>query len=207
MAQFIESHPDRLFPAEPNARSVTRILYNEIKDLPIISPHGHTDPSWFAENKNFTDPHMLLIAPDHYVLRMLYSQGIRLAQLGIQTKHESKQKESVNDPRSAWRLFAKNYYLFRGTPSGFWLNQIFSNVFKQSEQLSETSADTYFDSISEQLQKERTAITKQWAIRENMIDEVISNANIFHGHLVSVSDNGMPSIEGLASINELDQLN
>lgn len=154
MAQFIESHPDRLFPAEPNARSVTRILYNEIRDLPIISPHGHTDPSWFAENKNFTDPHMLLIAPDHYVLRMLYSQGIRLAQLGIQTKHESKQKESVNDPRSAWRLFAKNYYLFRGTPSGFWLNQIFSNVFKQSEQLSETSADTYFDSISEQLQKE-----------------------------------------------------
>ena len=55
MAQFIESHPDRLFPAEPNARSVTRILYNEIKDLPIISPHGHTDPSWFAENKNFTE--------------------------------------------------------------------------------------------------------------------------------------------------------
>ena len=61
--------------------------------------------------------------------------------------------------------------------------------------------------MSEQLQKERTAIKKQWAIRENMIDEVISNANIFHGHLVSVSDNGMPSIEGLASINELDQLN
>ncbi len=61
--------------------------------------------------------------------------------------------------------------------------------------------------MSEQLQKERTAITRQWAIREKMIDEVISNANIFHGHLVSVSDNGMPAIEGLASINELDQLN
>ena len=154
MAHSINNHPDRLLPSDPNARSIARRLYFEIKDLPIISPHGHTDPSWFAENNSFTDPYKLLIAPDHYLLRMLYSQGIRLAELGIKSKNDHKNEESVNDPRSAWRLFAKNYYLFRGTPSALWLNQTFSDVFKQSEELNEATADNYFDSISEQLQKD-----------------------------------------------------
>lgn len=153
MAQPIENHPDRLLSGDTNSRSIARCLYQEVKDLPIISPHGHTDPSWFAENKNFNDPHELLLAPDHYLLRMLYSQGIHLADLGIKTTVDCKQR-SINDPRSAWKLFAKNYYLFRGTPSGFWLNQIFADVFKQSEVLDETTADDYFDSISEQLQRE-----------------------------------------------------
>lgn len=150
MGKPLEQHPDRLFPASGSCRSVARRLYNEIKGLPIISPHGHTDPSWFAENSNFSDPCSLLVTPDHYLLRMLYSQGIRLADLGIATKKD----KTVNDPRSSWQLFAKNYYLFHGTPSGLWLNHIFSDIFQQSEYLDETTADDYFDSISEQLQKE-----------------------------------------------------
>jgi glucuronate isomerase len=154
MAHSINNHPDRLLPSDHNARSIARRLYCEVKDLPIISPHGHTDPSWFAENNSFTDPYKLLIAPDHYLLRMLYSQGIRLAELGIKSKHDYRNEETVNDPRSAWRLFAKNYYLFRGTPSALWLNQTFADIFKQSKELNEATADDYFDSISEQLQKD-----------------------------------------------------
>lgn len=153
MGTPLEQHPDRLFPADPVCRSVARRLYEEVKALPIISPHGHTDPAWFAENNNFADPQALLIGPDHYLLRMLYSQGIRLADLGIATR-TAQTGEAVADPRSAWRLFARNHYLFRGTPTGLWLNHIFSDVFKQSEYLDETTADDYFDSISEQLQGE-----------------------------------------------------
>ena len=107
MADLINNHPDRLLSGDHNARSVARRLYFEVKDLPIISPHGHTDPSWFAENNSFSDPAKLLIAPDHYLLRMLYSQGIRLSELGIRFKNNHKNEEKTNDPRSAWRLFAK----------------------------------------------------------------------------------------------------
>ncbi len=154
MGKPLELHPDRLFPADANCRTVARRLYNEVKGLPIISPHGHTDPSWFAENNNFSDPQALLIAPDHYLLRMLYSQGIRLADLGIPTNSQIHGGEKVADPRSAWRLLAKNIHLFHGTPTGFWLNHVFSDIFEQTEQLDESTADHYFDSISEQLQKD-----------------------------------------------------
>jgi len=154
MALTINNHPERLLPVDPNIRPVALRLYQEVRDLPIISPHGHTDPSWFAENQNFTNPHDLLVTPDHYLIRMLYSQGVRLAELGIKAKGIGRPTEPVNDSRSAWRLFAKNYFLFRGTPSGIWLNQIFTDVFNQSEVLTEVTADKYFDSISEQLQQE-----------------------------------------------------
>jgi glucuronate isomerase len=154
MAMPIELHPDRLFPVDANCRSVARSLYHEVFDLPIISPHGHTDPSWFADNKSFADPHELLIAPDHYLLRMLYSQGIRMADMGIAKQSGTEANESIADPRQAWRVFANHAHLFRGTPTGFWLNHVFSEIFSLSEQLDETNADDYFDRISEQLQKD-----------------------------------------------------
>ena len=77
-------HPDRLFPADPATRDVARALYATVKDLPIVSPHGHTDPRWYAENLPFPDPARLFVLPDHYIFRMLYSQGVRLEDLGIQ---------------------------------------------------------------------------------------------------------------------------
>ena len=76
-------HPDRLFPPDPDMRDVARRLYAEVKDLPIVSPHGHTDPRWFAEDEPFADPASLFIKPDHYIVRMLYSQGIAMESLGI----------------------------------------------------------------------------------------------------------------------------
>src|ERR1035441_4002840 len=112
---------NRLFPAEPATRAVAAKLYETVRDLPILSPHGHTDPRWFAENKPFPNPAALFIQPDHYIFRMLYSQGISLESLGIP---QVDGKEDA-DPREVWRIFARNYYLFRGTPTRLWLDYAF----------------------------------------------------------------------------------
>ena len=143
-------HPDRLFPADNDTRVVTRQLYNEVKDLPIISPHGHTDPAWFANNQPFDDPASLFITPDHYVFRMLYSQGIPLSDLGITTRDD--QAVSVT-PEAVWQRFASNYHLFRGTPSRLWLDHVFSEVFGLEESLSETTSEKYYAAISDALTK------------------------------------------------------
>ena len=74
---------DRLFPATPRVRDIARALYQTVADLPIISPHGHTDPRWYAENQPFPDPAQLFVTPDHYIFRMLVSQGISLKELGV----------------------------------------------------------------------------------------------------------------------------
>ncbi|MEJ0058146.1 MAG: glucuronate isomerase [Terricaulis sp.] len=135
---------DRLFPADPSVRAIARTLYAQVRDLPIISPHGHTDPSWFANNENFASATELLLAPDHYLFRMLYSQGIPLEKLGV----ASKAGPSTADPREAWRLLAKNFYLFRGTPSWLWLNHVFKVVFGFEHRLDTDTADDYFDRIN-----------------------------------------------------------
>ena len=140
-------HPDRLLPTDDHQRSIARALYESVKDLPIISPHGHTDPEWFATDAPFTDPVSLFITPDHYVFRMLYSQGIELEALGI-----GKPALSDKEARTVWRLFAENYHLFRGTPSRIWLDHVFSEVFDIEQRLSSDTADTYFDTISAALQ-------------------------------------------------------
>ena len=119
-------HEDRLFPPDPTQRKLCRLLYKTVKDLPIISPHGHTDPSWFAENKNFDNPTALLILPDHYVLRMLYSQGLSMESLGIAPKDGADYEK---DPRVVWQLFADHYYLFAGTPSRIWYDHVFADIF------------------------------------------------------------------------------
>jgi glucuronate isomerase len=139
---------NRLFPAETTARAVAVKLYETVRDLPIISPHGHTDPSWFAENKPFPNPAALFIQPDHYIFRMLYSQGISLESLGIP---QVDGKESA-DPREVWRIFARNYYLFRGTPTRLWIDYAFSEQFGLTDRLSADNADEYYETISKKLQ-------------------------------------------------------
>ena len=139
--------PDRLFPADPGTRAVARELYEAIKGLPIVSPHGHTDPAWFANNEPWSNATELLLAPDHYLFRMLYSQGVSLDQLGVPSRAGS----SAADPRQAWRLFAQNYRLFRGTPSRMWLDHVFADVFGIDIALEAETADLYFDRIGEAL--------------------------------------------------------
>ena len=137
-------HQDRLFPSDPSARSVARKLYETVRDLPILSPHGHTDPRWFAEDGPFPDPATLFLVPDHYIYRMLYSQGIAMERVGVG-------QGKLEDPRAAWRLFAENYYLFRGTPTRLWLDYAFQESFGLKKRLSAETADEYFDTISAKL--------------------------------------------------------
>lgn len=139
---------NRLFPAEPAARAVAAKLYASVANLPIISPHGHTDPQWFADDQPFPDPAALFIQPDHYIFRMLYSQGISLESLGI-PQSDGKQKA---DPREVWRIFAKNYYLFRGTPTRLWIDYAFEKQFGLKDRLSAGNADEYYNTIDKALQ-------------------------------------------------------
>jgi glucuronate isomerase len=138
----------RLFPAETTARAVAVKLYETVRDLPIISPHGHTDPRWFAENKPFPNPAALFIQPDHYIFRMLYSQGIPLESLGI-PQEDGKQSA---DPREVWRIFAKHYYLYRATPTRLWMDFALENVFGLTERLSAANADEFYEAIEKKLQ-------------------------------------------------------
>lgn len=135
---------DRLFPAESGTLKIARRLYDEVKNLPIISPHGHTQAGWFAQNEPFPDPATLFVQPDHYVFRMLYSQGISMDDLEIG-------QPVIRDPRKVWRIFASNYYLFRGTPTRMWLDYAFQELFGLKERLSEKTADLYFDTINARL--------------------------------------------------------
>lgn len=141
-------HPDRLFPSDPATRAIARALYADIADLPIISPHGHTDPAWFATDAPWTNAAELLLAPDHYLFRMLYSQGVSLDALGVP---RGGGVLPDTDPRAAWRLFASHYHLFRGTPSRMWLDHVFAQVFGFDVALDSDSADHYFDAIGDAL--------------------------------------------------------
>jgi glucuronate isomerase len=138
---------NRLFPAESSARTVAAKLYETVRDLPIISPHGHTDPQWFADNQPFPDPSALFIQPDHYIFRMLYSQGVSLESLGV-PQLDGKQKA---DPREVWRIFARHYYLFRGTPTRLWIDFAFAEQFGLKDRLTEENANEYYEVIDKKL--------------------------------------------------------
>lgn len=140
MTRPLRLHPDRLFPADPDTCAIARALYAEVAHLPILSPHGHTDPSWFATDAPFENATELLLKPDHYVFRMLYSQGVPLQSLGI--------NDAAADPRAAWRIFAENYHLFRGTPSRMWLDHVWSEVFGFEVAFEAATADHYYDTIN-----------------------------------------------------------
>jgi glucuronate isomerase len=146
---FIDDN--RLFDAEPRARAVAQALYARIKDLPLVSPHGHTEPRWYAENAHFSDPAQLLIVPDHYIFRMLHSQGVRLEDLGVPTTDGAAVE---TDGRKIWRLFAEHYYLFRGTPTRSWIDHTLATLFGLTERISPQNADAQYDRIAELLARD-----------------------------------------------------
>jgi len=145
--QPLRLHPDRFFPADQTTRAIARELFAGVEKLPIISPHGHTDPQWFADNQPFEDATSLFLWPDHYLLRMLYSQGVALEALGIAPAGG----KAETDRRAIWRLFAQLYHLFRGTPSRLWLDHAFATVFGLDVRLEERTADHYYDVIRQAL--------------------------------------------------------
>jgi len=185
MPTALHLHPDRLFPSDAEMRGIARRLYADVAALPIISPHGHTDPEWFATNANFGNAHELLLKPDHYVFRMLYSQGVSLEALGI--------GRNTADPRAAWALFAQHYHLFRGTPSRMWLDHVWAEVFKFEVAFSAETADFYFDTITEAL---ATDAYRPRALFDRFNIEVIATTESpiddLHHHAVIRDENAKP---------------
>ena len=141
-------HEDRFFSPVESIRNYAREIYSSIKDLPIVSPHGHVNPSIFAENIPFPNPTELIIIPDHYVFRMLYSVGIPMESLGVPTVDGSR---TESDPKKIWQIFADHYYLFQGTPSAAWLDYEFNIVFGIEEKLNSSNALKIYDKIDEKL--------------------------------------------------------
>ena len=170
-------HSDRLFSSEPNTRKIARTLYDEVRNLPIVSPHGHTQAAWFAANQPFPGPAQLFVQSDHYIFRMLYSQGISLEDLEIG-------HAELKDARRVWRIFAAHYYLFRGTPSRMWLDFAFQELFGLKKRLSQETADSYFDTISEKLQ---TPDFRPRALYERFNLEVLATTD---SPLDSLNDHG-----------------
>lgn len=146
--KVVALHEDRLFPADASARGIARRLFASIAHLPIISPHGHTDPAWYALNEAFADPASLLIKPDHYIFRMLYAQGISLERLGIKRRDGSPVEQ---DSRAIWQLFAEHWHLFRGTPTQLWMEHTLEAVFGISLVLNGAHAGRIYDDICEKL--------------------------------------------------------
>ena len=141
--------PERFFSPDPTIRSLALELYQPVASLPIVSPHGHVDPRLFADpSATFGTPTDLFIIPDHYVTRMLYSQGIPLESLGM-PRSDGGSVES--DHRKIWKLFCSNFHLFRGTPSGIWLAHELSEVFGIAEKPSAATSDRLYDQIAEKL--------------------------------------------------------
>jgi len=142
---------NRLLPLEHSVLLVAQRLYLQVKNLPIISPHGHTDPRWYALNEAFENPAQLFVTPDHYLFRMLHSQGIPLESLGVARIDGG---EIEQDPRRIWTLFAQHYHLFRGTPSRLWIDHALRDVFDIHERLCGENCDAIYNLIAGCLQKD-----------------------------------------------------
>jgi glucuronate isomerase len=141
-------HPDRYFSPIPEVRAIARALYQRVANLALVCPHGHVDPRILAEDTPFPDPAALIVIPDHYITRMLYSQGVPLESLGVPRLDGGPVER---DPRAIWRTFASRAYLFAGTPSGAWLADELERVFGVDEPLNAASADRIYDLIESRL--------------------------------------------------------
>ena len=143
----IELHPDRLLPSEPGLRGLARRLYEEVRELPIVSPHGHVDPVLLADDVPFGDPASLLVTPDHYVTRLLHAHGIDLAQLGLPQPGSAGQPP----PRKVWRTLCEHWWAFRGTPSRYWIEAELAEVFGVTQRPAAHTADALYDELTEKL--------------------------------------------------------
>jgi glucuronate isomerase len=139
-------HPDRLLPAEPGERAIARRLYDAVRDLPVISPHGHVDPQLLLDDRPFPDPATLFVTPDHYVTRLLHADGVALDALGV-----GQGALSEEGSREVWRLLCGRWELYRGTPVRFWLEAELGDIFGVTTRPSAQTADAIYDQVAERL--------------------------------------------------------
>ncbi len=175
----------RFFDQNTAVRETAFELYSKVRALPIISPHGHVDPKLLADNTPFPDPTELIIIPDHYIFRMLYSQGITLESLGIPAIDGTAVEK---DHRKIWQIFGDNFYLFAGTPTGAWLGHEFTEVFGIEEKLNSKTAMKIYDQIQDKLQ------TKEFLPRK-LFDR-------FNIEVLSTTDSAADSLEHHKKIKE-----
>lgn len=152
MTQSWTLHDDRALPADPVTRQIAREIYREVRGLPIVSMHGHVPVEWFADDTPFPDPAALLVTPDHYLMRMLVSQGgTTLAELGVAPLDGSGVAES--DPRAIWRRFCESWKAFRGTPTRFWMEHELVTIFGVTQRPSAETADAIYDQVAAEIAK------------------------------------------------------
>src|SRR5258708_5029015 len=170
MTRSLRLDPARFFPAEPGVRRIARDLFAQVETLPIVSPHGHADPAWFAQDAPFDDAPGLILIPDHYLLRMLASQGVGLEQLGVRPREGGPCEP---DRRAMGGGLAEHYHLFRGTPSRRWLDPAFAEVFGLEARREAKTADLYFDAIGQAL---ATPAFRPRALFERFAIEVLATS-------------------------------
>jgi glucuronate isomerase len=147
-AETLVLHEDRFFDPEPGVRRIARALYEQTRGLPLVCPHGHVDPALLARDEPFPEPTALLIIPDHYIFRMLYSQGVPMESMGIPARDGTAVE---GDPRRIWQTFADHVHLFRGTPTGAWLDHELHDVFGVRTRLNGATAQHVYDQVAERL--------------------------------------------------------
>lgn len=145
-SKALRLHPDRLLPTAPEVRSIARRLYDEVRALPILSPHGHVEARLLLDDEPFADPTSLLVTPDHYVTRLLHASGVPLDRLGV-----GQGPMDPDSARAAWRLLCENWSVYRGTPVRYWLESALVDVFGLSLRPSAETADELYDGISAHL--------------------------------------------------------
>ena len=179
MSEKITLAEDRYFDPDPKQKEIALHLYRQVADKPLVCPHGHVDPRMFADpDYQFGSPADLLLIPDHYVFRMLYSQGIPLESLGV-PRVDGGAVET--DHRKIWQIFAENFYLFRGTPTGMWLAHELSDVFGVDERLDGASAQGIYDQIADCLMKPEFRPRRMF---ERFNIEVLATTDAAHDPLV-----------------------
>ena len=152
LRNYMPERADRFFSGSGTQRSVARTLFESVADLPLICPHGHVDPMLFADaSYHFSSPAEFFLIPDHYVFRMLYSQGVTLEAQGVPMNEGEDASAVESDHRKIWQTFAENYHLFQGTPTGLWLRDELHDLFGITEKLTSANAQAIYDRISERL--------------------------------------------------------
>jgi glucuronate isomerase len=142
-------HPDRLLPPDPGVRAIARRLYETVRALPIVSPHGHVDPRLLLDDDPFPDPATLLVTPDHYVTRLLHASGVPLDALGV---GQGRLDEAA--AREVWRQLCTHWEVYRGTPVRYWLESELADIFEVSVRPSAQTADVIYDQIADRLAQE-----------------------------------------------------
>ena len=144
----LELHPDRLLPADPSVRAVARRLYDAVRQLPIVSPHGHVDPRILLDDEPFRDPASLFVTPDHYITRLLHASGVPLDALGVGAGPLGE-----DQARAVWRQLCAHWPVFRGTPMRYWLDAELGEIFDVSVRPSAATADRIYDQLAERLSR------------------------------------------------------